>query len=85
MTEKCTACRIEFEPKTKYIDGKDGNYHYGCWAKINKAILPEKKGCFHVTSAEDTSHYAFMHRKYGCPTEGAEWPQSIGVPKESYE
>lgn len=76
MTEKCTACKIEFEPKTKYIDAKDGYYHYGCWAKINKAILSEKKGCFHYTPAEDGSFFSFMHRKYGCPDEGVLWPKA---------
>lgn len=72
---RCDACRILFEAKTPRVDLKDGRvYHAGCWAKINKAIQPVKKGCFHHTPAEDSSKWAFAHRTWGCPDEGAVWP-----------
>ena len=50
-------------------------YHPGCWAKMTRARVLDTK-CSHYTPAEDKSGFAYAHRTYGCPDEGAEWPSA---------
>ena len=43
--------------------------------KDGKVTFQVKK-CTHSTPAEDGAFFSFMHRKYGCPDEGAKWPKA---------
>lgn len=33
--------------------------------------------CSHYTPVEDDSDWAYLHRTWGCPDEGAEWPEEV--------
>lgn len=76
MAEKwCIECRIIFEPKTVAITWGGYAYHLGCFEAMKRQgrIVTETR-CSHYTPAEDSSKWAFAHRTWGCPDQGAVWP-----------
>lgn len=73
----CIECRIEFEPKTPFIHWGGYQYHYGCFKALEQrggVVVERQNKCHHYTPAEDSSKWAFAHRTWGCPDEGAVWP-----------
>ena len=82
MDEKCRICRVEFEPKTTKVRVVNGAVHHGCYQAYliregESFHYKANRKCSHYTPAEDSSKWAFAHRTWGCPDEGATWPHGF--------